>query len=171
MWMIVREEGEGTPVSPHTSALILASSSSLSSRASRVGPSPGGLILRISQLSHSKVAVRCGASNSFKMNFLYLLRLSQIHILQDKIHQVINSIHDINKRQTNKLFKTHRNKGNPNTSHTLDPSNERECLLGLNHPDPDSHQQHDRKIISAFLLFLTYPRFFHLQTTQLFFEL
>ena len=76
-WMIVREEGEGTLVSPHTSALILASSSSSSSRASRVGPSPGGLILRISQLSRSKVAVRCGASNSFKMNFLYLVKSSR----------------------------------------------------------------------------------------------
>ena len=64
--------------------------------------------------------------------------LSWICILQDKIHQVINSICNINKRQTNRLFKTHRNKGNPSTSHTLNPSNERERLSRENHPDPDS---------------------------------
>ena len=64
--------------------------------------------------------------------------MSQICILQDKIHQVINSICDINKRQDNKLFKTHKNKDNPNTSHTPDSLNERVHLSGENHPDPDS---------------------------------
>ena len=41
-------------------------------------------------------------------------------------------------QQTDKLFKTHRSKDNPSISHTLDPLNERVCLSGENHPDPDS---------------------------------
>ena len=67
---------------------------------------------------------------------LVVIWMSWIHILQDKIHQVTNSICNINKRQTDKLSRTHKNKENPNTSHTPGPLNERKHLSGENHPDP-----------------------------------
>ena len=58
--------------------------------------------------------------------------------MQDKIHQVINSVCDINKKQADKLFKTHTSNDNPSTSYTPGPLNERKRLSGDNHPDPDS---------------------------------
>ena len=66
-------EGGGVPCSPHSSALILASSSLLSGSSfwpSSVGPDAGDKVLKISQLSCAEVATRPGASKLSEMNFL-----------------------------------------------------------------------------------------------------
>ena len=61
--------------------------------------------------------------------------LSQICILQDKIHQVLNDIHDINKEAKIKKTKSHNYKACPNTSHNLG----RTLRSGENHhPELDS---------------------------------
>ena len=58
--------------------------------------------------------------------------MSQIHILQDKIHQVINDIHNINKGaklKSIKRTKLHNYKATPNTSHNSGST----LLSGENH--------------------------------------
>ena len=61
--------------------------------------------------------------------------LSQIRILQDKIHKVINDICDINKRPRSNKTKIHSYKANPNISH----NSGRTLLVGENHhPELDS---------------------------------
>ena len=54
------------------------------------------------------------------------------------MHQVINSIHNIKRRQQIRNIKTHNYKGNPNTFHYSDPSCERGCCSGVNHPELNS---------------------------------
>ena len=61
--------------------------------------------------------------------------LSQIRILQDKIHQVIKDIRDINKGNKSRRTKIRNYKANPNTSH----NSGRTLLVGENHhPELDS---------------------------------
>ena len=63
--------------------------------------------------------------------------LSRIHILQDKICQVINNIHDINTRTKSRKAKLHMSKDNPNTSHNSGSGSV--LLSGENHhPELDS---------------------------------
>ena len=55
--------------------------------------------------------------------------MSRICILQDKIHQVINNICDINKRATLDKTKLHKYKASSNIFH----NSRRTCLVGENH--------------------------------------
>ena len=85
------------------------------------------------------MVIQCAVMEHFEISSFLVLtdKVSQICILQDKIHQVISSIRDIKLRQTNKLFRTCKNKDTPSISHKLDPWNERACHSGENHPDSD----------------------------------
>ena len=63
---------------------------------------------------------------------------SQICILQAKIHKVINDICNINKGARTRQTNIHKYKSYPSSAHnSLPPDEERICLSGENHPDPN----------------------------------
>ena len=74
------------------------------------------------------------------------LEVSQIRILQDKIHKVISDIHDINNKTKLRKTKTHKYMANPNTYHN---SGRNRLSRENHHPEPDSLKTEEDPVDSS----------------------